>query len=134
VAAVADEDDRIALGGELQRLAVDLRHQRAGRVDRAQAAALRLLVDRRRDAVGTEDGDRALWDRVVELVDEDRPALAQLLDDVLVVHDLLAHVDGRAVEVERVLDGLHGTVDPRAVAARCGQQQLLGDGGHWPPW
>jgi hypothetical protein len=35
--------------------------------------------------VGGEDGHRALGHRVVELVDEDRPALAQLGDDVLVV-------------------------------------------------
>ena len=125
VAGVADEDDRVAVGGELQRLAVDLGHQRAGRVDRLQAAALGLGVDRRRDAVGGEDGDRALGDRVVELLDEDRAALAQLLDDVLVVHDLLAHVDRRAVELERALDGLHGAVDAGAVAARGGEQELL---------
>ena len=52
VAGVADEDDRVALGGELHRLAVDLGDQRAGRVDRAQAAALGVGVDGRRDAVG----------------------------------------------------------------------------------
>ena len=63
---------------------------------------------------------------VVELVDEDRAALAQLLDDVLVVDDLLAHVDGRAVELERALDGLHGAVDAGAVAARGGEEELLG--------
>ncbi len=132
VAVVADEDDGVALGGELERLAVDLGHQRAGGVDRAQPAAVGLGVDRRRHAVGAEDGHRALGDRVVELLDEDRPALAQLLDDVLVVHDLLAHVHRRAVELERVLDRLHGPVDARAIAARGGQEQLLGGGGHAP--
>ena len=76
-----------------------------------------------------EDGDRALGDRVVELVDEDRAALAQGLDHVLVVDDLLAHVDRRAVQVERVLDGLHRTIDARAVAARGREQELL-RGGH----
>ena len=126
VAVVADEDDRVALAGELHGLAVDLRHERAGRVDRLQAAALGLGVDGRRDAVGAEDGDRALGDRVVELLDEDRAAVAQLLDDVLVVHDLLAHVDGRAVELERALDRLHGAVDAGAVAARSGEEDLLG--------
>ena len=130
VAGVADEDDRVALGGELDRLAVDLGHERAGRVDRLQAAALGVGVDGRRHAVGGEDGHRALGDRVVELVDEDRAALAQLLDDVLVVDDLLAHVDGRAVELERALDGLHGAVDAGAVAARRGEQELLDGDGH----
>ena len=79
--------------------------------------------------MGGEDRDRALGDRVVELLDEDRAALAQLRDDVLVVDDLLAHVDGRAVQLERALDGLHGAVDAGAVAARRGEQQLLGSGG-----
>ena len=76
VAGVADEHDRVAVGGELDRLAVDLGHQRAGRVDRLQAARLGVGVDGRRHAVGGEDGHGALGDRVVELVDEDRPARA----------------------------------------------------------
>jgi hypothetical protein len=130
VAGVADEDDRVALGGELDRLAVDLGDQRAGRVDGLQLAPRRVGVHRRRDAVGGEDGDRTPRDRVVELVDEDRPARAELLHDVLVVDDLLADVDGCAVELERTLDGLHSTVDPGAVAARGRQEELLDGGGH----
>ena len=127
VAGVADEDDRVALGGELLGLDVDLGDQRAGRVDREQAAlARRSAWTRRRDAVGGEDDRGALGDLGL-LLDEDRAALAQLLDHVLVVDDLLAHVDGRAVELERALDGLHGPVDARAVAARArAQEELLG--------
>ena len=53
------------------------------------------------------------------------PRLAQRLHDVLVVDDLLAHVDGRPVQLERALDGLDGTVDAGAVAARGGEQELL---------
>ena len=102
-----------------------------------QVALLGVGVDGRRDAVGGEDGGGALGDRVVELLDEDRAALAQLRDHVLVVDDLLAHVDRRAVELERALDGLHGAVDAGAVAARRGEQQLLGGGegggGHLSP-
>ena len=41
VAGVADEHDRVAVLGEFDRLAVHLRDQRAGRVDRLQAAAAR---------------------------------------------------------------------------------------------
>src|SRR5207247_2249505 len=90
-------------------------------------------------AVRGEDGHRSLGDRVVELVDEDGSPLSQLLDDVLVVDDLLAHVHRRAVELERALDRLHGPVDAGAVAARRGEQELLGGGCHrrqfraWPP-
>ena len=64
------------------------------------------------------------------LLDEDRAALAQLLDHVLVVDDLLAHVDGRPVQLERALDGLDRAVDAGAVAARRREQQLLGGRGH----
>src|SRR5690606_29509789 len=60
------------------------------------------------------------------LLDEDRAALRELGDDVLVVDDLLAHVDRRPVDLERLLDRLHGTVAPRAVAARRGEQDALG--------
>ena len=121
VALVADEDDRVALLGELPRLDVDLGHQRAGGVDRPQPARRRVLVDRRGDAVGGEDDELALGDLGL-LLDEDRAPLRQLLDHVLVVDDLLAHVDRRAVHVERVLDRLHGPVDARAVAPRRREQ------------
>ena len=47
------------------------------------------------------------------------PRSRSVLDDVLVVDDLLAHVDRRPVQLERALDGLHGAVHARAVAARA---------------
>jgi hypothetical protein len=125
VALVADEHDRVALRGELLRLHVHLRDERAGGVDRLQAAGAGVGVHGGRHAVGRED-DRLALGHLGLLLHEDRAPLAQLLDHVLVVHDLLAHVDGRAVQLERVLDRLHGAVDARAVAARSGQQQLLG--------
>ena len=52
------------------------------------------------------------------------PKYVDLVDHVLVVDDLLAHVDGGAVDLERALDRLHGTVDAGAVAARGGEQNL----------
>ena len=69
---------------------------------------------------------RSFRSALVQLLHEDRAALAQLLDDVLVVDDLLADVDRRAVELERALDGLDGPVDARAVAARRREQDLGG--------
>ena len=64
------------------------------------------------------------------LVDEDRAPLAQPGHHVLVVHDLLAHVHGPAVQFERAFDGLHGAIHPRAVPARRRQQQLFDGVGH----
>jgi hypothetical protein len=129
VAGVADQHDRVALARELDRLLVHLGDQGAGRVDRAEAPTLGVGVDGGRHAVRGEHGDRVRGDRVVELLHEHGPALAQLGHDVLVVHDLLAHVDGGAVELECALDGLHGAVDAGTVAARGGEQQLLGSRG-----
>ena len=124
VALVADHHDRVAVGGEAPRRDVDLGHQRAGGVDRPQAAGGGVLVDGRGDAVGGEDDHLALR-HLGLLLDEDRAALGELLDHVLVVDDLLADVDGRPVEVEGALDGLHGAVDAGAVAARRGEQDPL---------
>ena len=56
------------------------------------------------------------------------PRCLEGFDDVSVVHDLLAHVDRRAVGVERPLDGDHRAVDAGAVAARCGHHDVLDRG------
>ena len=129
VPLVADEQDVVVLGGEPLRLVVHLGHQRAGRVDRLQRARLGLLVDLRGDAVRGEDHGGALGHLLV-LLHEDRALGLQGLHHVLVVHDLLAHVDRGAVELQRLLDGLHGPVDARAVAAGLGQEHALaGPGG-----
>ncbi len=121
VALVADQDDRVAVGGEAPGLDVDLGHQRAGGVDRAQPAGGGIVVDRRGDAVGGEDDHLALRDLGL-LLDEDRAPRGELLDHVLVVDDLLADVDRRPVQLERALDRLDGAVDPGAVAAGRGEQ------------
>ncbi len=127
VARVADQHDRVALLRELARLDVDLGDQRTGGVDRAQAPPFRVLVHLRGDAVCGEDDQLALRDLGL-LVDEDRAPLGELLDDVLVVDDLLAHVYRRAVQLQGLLDRLHGSVDAGAVAARGGQQDAPGNG------
>ena len=124
VALVADHHDRVAVGGEAARRDVDLGDQRAGGVDRAQLAGGGVLVHGRGDAVGGEDDHLALR-HLGLLLDEDRAALGELLDHVLVVDDLFADVDGGAVVLERALDRLHGAIDAGAVAARGGEQYAL---------
>jgi hypothetical protein len=121
VPLVTDQQDVVILGSKPACLVVHLGDQRAGRVDRAQAAALRVEADLRCDAVCGEHHDRA-GRHLVDLRDKDSTSPLQRADDVRVVHDLPAHVHRRPELVQRHLDGLHGPVDPCAVAARLGEQ------------
>lgn len=93
----------------------------------AKPAARRLLVHHRRHAVRGEHHDGARRD-LLRPLDEDGALLLQRLDDVLVVHDLVADVDRRTVLLEGLLDSDHGTVHARAVAARGGEQDAAGCG------
>ena len=68
---------------------------------------------------GRSTGARS-WLHLVELLDEDRAALGELLDDVLVVHDLLADVDRGAMGIKGTFNGLHGTIDASAITTRRG--------------
>ena len=90
----------------------------------------RLLVDDRRDAVGREHDDGTLG-HLVRLVDEHRPAALERGHHVLVVDDLFAHEDRRAVQLQRLLDRDHGAVHARAVPARSGQQDTTAGSGQW---
>jgi hypothetical protein len=85
------------------------------------ASILGVAVDARSHAVRGEDDGLALG-YLGLLLDEHGAALAQLLDHVLVVHDLLADVYRRPVQLERALDRLDRAVDARAVAAGGRQQ------------
>ena len=78
---------------------------------------------RARDAVRREDHHGTVG-HLVELVDEDRALVAQLAHDVLVVHDLVAHVDGAAEHLERALDDLDRAVDAGAKAAGLGEERV----------
>ena len=115
VSHVADQQDLEVVAREAHRLAVHLRHERAGRIDRLQTAIGCRGHDGRRDAVRAEDDVGALGN-LVDLLDEDRAGRLELGHHVDVVHDLLAHVDRGAEALEGLLDGDDGPVDAGAVA------------------
>ena len=120
---VADENDLAVLLGVVLPFLVDLRHQRAGRVDGRKAAPFRFLLDRFRNAVGAENGHRALGN-VGEFLDEDRALGAQGFDDVAVVDDFVADVDRRPEHFQRALDDLDRALDAGAEPAGLRQKDL----------
>src|SRR5690606_27708605 len=84
---------------------------------------LGLRTDITRYAVGREHDDGALWG-FVELVYEYGPFGSQVLHDITIVDDLVAHIDGRAVQLEGPLDDIDGTVYAGAKTARLRQYDL----------
>jgi hypothetical protein len=125
VALVADHDELVAFLGQLGDLDVHLGHQRAGGVEHVEAAPPRLVLHRLAHAVGREH-QRGARRHVGQVLDEDRALGLEVVDDVGVVHDLVAHVDGRAELLQRALDDLDGAVDAGAEAARLREQDFLG--------
>ena len=80
--------------------------------------------------MGGEDHRHAVG-HLVQLAHEHRALRLQAVDDELVVDDLVADIDRRAVALERQLDDADGAVDAGAEAARRRDQQGEGGlGGH----
>ena len=86
------------------------------------------IISRRAASAGTDFGTP--WaekitgrsgGHFVKFLDEDRAPGAQAVDDEVVVHDLVAHIDRRAPFLQRHLDDLDGPVDAGAEAARRGK-------------
>ena len=73
--------------------------------------------------------DRARRD-LVDVVDEARALALQRLDHVLVVDDLVAHVDRRPEAAQRPLDDLDRPLDAGAEAARLGEDDAQRGPGH----
>ena len=75
--------------------------------------------------MGTEDDGGAIR-YFGQLVDENRTARAQAIDDKTVVNDFMAHVDRRAERFQRTLDDLDGAIDSGTEPARIGEQDIHG--------
>jgi hypothetical protein len=120
---MADQHDMAAEALVAHGLLVDLGDERAGRVEIEQVARLGIFRNRLRHAVRGKD-DRLLamlFRDFVQFLDEDRALGLQAFHDIAVVHDLVAHIDRRAIGLQRQHDDLDRAVDTGAEAARAAQ-------------
>ena len=108
VMRMPDQED-FAAALEMDRgLAVNFRHQRAGRIQREEIARARIRRDRFGNPVGRK------YHRCVgivgdlgEFLDENRALGLQTVDHIAVMHDLVADIDRGAIDRERPLDGIN---------------------------
>ena len=77
--------------------------------------------------MGREDDRLAVGRRLRQFPDEDDALGSQGVYHILVVHDLVPHIDGCAIEAERPLDDVDRADDAGAEAARRAQD-------HPQPW
>ena len=122
---VADHDDASAFFAPATDFAVHLGDERAGGVENTKAARLSFLRNGKRHAMRGKDERRA-FGHLGEVVNENGATLAQIVDHGAVVHDLVADVDGGAVNGERAFDDRNGARDARAKAARLCEKDLHG--------
>ena len=121
---VADQQDLApALVVDLG-FAVNFGDERAGGVEREEVALSRVRRHRLRHAVRGKDHRRGGLGNFAELLDEYGALGLEAFHDVTVVHDLVPHIDRRAVADERLLDGVDGTHHPGAKAAWRAQQHF----------
>ncbi len=99
-------------------LAMHLGHQRAGRVEGENLAAVGVGMDRLRHAMRREDHRLLGVGDFVEFLDEDRALRLQPLDNVFVMDDLVADIDRRAIDAQSLLDRIDGADDAGAETAR----------------
>ena len=102
---------------------MDFSYQRAGSVENRQVTTLRFVAYCLRNPVGGENQDRAVR-HFANLFDKNRPTLAQAIDDVAIMDNLVTNVDRRAVQRQRVFDNADSAVNAGAKTARVSQQDL----------
>ena len=119
VPRMPDQNDRVAVAGETDRLAMHLGHQRTGGVDRFQLPGFRLLADLRRDAVGGKEQIGTLGN-LRQVVDEDHPFVLEMLDNPAVVDDFVVDVNRCAVKGNGLFQALDRHIHSGTKAAGGG--------------
>src|SRR2546430_11391160 len=99
--------------GVATRLRMHLGDERTDGVHDTKPALLAVLAHGRRDTVRGEDANLTGRDLVL-VVDEDGAQVLETTHDMVVVHDLVSHVDRRALPGGQAVHAPHRAVDPRA--------------------
>src|SRR5690625_4768049 len=100
-----------------------LGHQWAGSIKNRQPTALGLLAHCKRHTMCRKNHNctsRCL----VKLFDKNSALFAQAIDHIAIVNNLVAHINGLAVEFERALDDIYGTINTSTKATRLGQHNI----------
>jgi hypothetical protein len=104
------------------RLAMHLRHQGTGRVDREKVAMARFRRHRLGNAMRREDHRTGCVRNLRQFLDKDRALGLQRIHDVAIVDDLVADIDGRTKAHECLFNDVDGAHDPGAESARRTKQ------------
>src|SRR6516162_2004906 len=120
---VPDEHNAVALAGEFDGLQVHFGDQRTGGVNDLEMALPGVASHGRSYSVRAEDGARA-GRHFVQFLHKDRSGVAEFVDDVLVMHNLLAYVHGRTIEIERYLHHIDRPHHARTKAPGFEQENL----------
>ena len=124
VALVADHDEFVAFFVKFGHFDMHFRDQRAGGVKNLKAALARFFLHRKAHAMRAEH-QRSAGRHIAQLFNEDGALVFEVIDDIGVVHDLVAYIDGRAELDDGALDDFDGPVHAGAKTARLGQQDFL---------
>ena len=128
VPGVAHVEDGVTLAAAHLELVVHLGDERADGVDHDTAAGPGGLDDLGGRAVGAQHQGRTGGD-VGHVVDEHDPLVAEALDDMAVVHDLVVAVHRRLEDPDHPGQGLDRLLDAGAEAPWLGQHHSV-DSGH----
>jgi hypothetical protein len=120
---VADQNEPAPLRHISLALIMHLGDQWAGRVQHRKLALRRFLLNALGDAMSAENGNRVRGN-LGKVLDKMRAFGLQALHHVLVVHDLVAHVDRRTVLLQGALDDLDGTDHAGTKTARLSEYDL----------
>ena len=116
MARMPNQHDIIAKTSVTLALVVDFRHQRTGGVDDVQFAGGGRLFHIAGNTMRTENRDGPQRN-LIDFANKNSAAFAQLIDDVGIVNDLVAHIDRGTVEIDCTLDNINGANDARAEPA-----------------